>query len=205
MSLTVGALCWCVVSPTLQWAQHRPPGKCLAAAWNCCTYSTTQMCTTAPSCPLQEKLTHRWPLNLLLYPIWLSHVASAFHCTAANTHTVNPCLIVSAGIGTHCSSAWRLAAAWKSYRSLKDRGVRECSSGNPGPSPPWSSDYLMKALEGVRHLGVKIPTSDVAVHISGGKKNSSRQCRHSDLKGNRLKTDVWVQLCPSSYAIRIYR
>lgn len=104
----------------------------------------------AAFCPLQKTLTHKWPLNLLLYPIWLSHVASAFHRTAANTRAANPCLIVSAGIDAHCGSAWRLAAAWKSPRSLKDRGVKECVSRNPRPWPPWSSDHLMKAPEGVQ-------------------------------------------------------
>lgn len=45
----------------------------------------------------------------------------------------------------------------------------------------------------------------LCVHFRRGKKNSSRQCRHSSLKGNRLKMVMWVQLGPSCYAICIHR
>lgn len=80
-------------------AVERFPGRCLATAWNCSFYSTTQM-----SHFQQEKMTHKWPFKLLLYPIWLSHVASAFLCTATDLHTANPCLM-SAGLSACCEDA----------------------------------------------------------------------------------------------------
>ena len=141
-------LACCVSSPAASSAENSRKVPC--SSLKLLHLQTAQMCTVAPSCLLQEKLTHKWRFNLLLYAIWLSHVASAFHCTAANTRTANPCLTESAGIGARCGSAGWLAAAWRSCWSSKDRAVRECVGGNPGLWPLSACDHLMKALEGVQ-------------------------------------------------------
>lgn len=162
----------------------------------------------APSWPLHENLAHKWPLNLLLYPIWLCHVGICLppHChkqahskslpnsergdrmlrqcmMAGGCLEIMPILERQRGQG---ACQWKPRSLTSMVLCPSHESPEECAGWE------WSKAW-------------KIPTSDAAVHISEGKKNSSRKCRHSDLKGNRLKTDMWVQLCPSSYAIRIYR
>lgn len=117
-------------------------GDLQESAWNCCFCLTAQMCTMAPGHPLQEKLTHKWPFNLLLYPIWLSHVASAFHCTAANLCTANPCLIMSTGLSAHCDSVWLLLG--NHTDPWNTEGSRSVLVGTQVPD----LQHLMKTLEG---------------------------------------------------------
>lgn len=143
--LLAGVLCSQLCSERCRVSRKVP-----CSSWNCCICSTAQMCIMASICPLQENVTHKWPLNLLLNPIWLSHVASAFSHTATNTRTASPCSVVSAGISTRWRSACRLAAAWESQRASEDREVMECVNGSPRPWLPWPSDHLMRAPKAVQ-------------------------------------------------------